>query len=277
MIVDKTTGKKPIKPEDEIVEETVEIQQMPGDGIIECFKAIKEILKGVRWEYGNPNSPLIFKTVQRDDGQFNRICMKGKNENEAIAFPACFIHFIDIHWLKPTSKVREGRATLRVRFIMNRLNLHDSDETETEVDYVAQRIKQEFEEKRYNYDCLTERLSLDRYDPVESFDDGLQPCWMTWDIWFRETSVWVKRKWVHRYIVMPPHTNHYDQDQTIEGINLHDHNNLDHPIIPNEGSKFVYGGIPSTPPKEEPEQPEPTPEDQPSGDSEDVDSTTSLE
>lgn len=250
MIVDKNTGKKPISELDEVFEETEELQQMPSDGIIECFKAIKEILRGVRWEYGNPKSPLIFRTVQRDDGQFVRICREGKNENEAVAFPAVFIHFVNIHWLKPTALVREGRATLRVRFVLDRLNLHDDDDTETEVDYVAQRIKQEFEEKRYNYECLQERLSLDYYDPVESFDDGLQPCWMTWDIWFRETSVWVKRKWVRRYIVLPPFANHYDQ-KGLPGQNTQNHDNLDHPRLPDEGSKFVYEGVIPTPNEKE--------------------------
>ena len=74
----------------------VKYQQMPTTGIANVFDAIVEILSQVRWEYGNPNSPLIFKTVQLDDGQFERIVRKTGNLENGIAFPAVFIHFINI-------------------------------------------------------------------------------------------------------------------------------------------------------------------------------------
>ena len=224
----------------------VQYQQMPTTGIINVFEAIKEILSQVRWEYGNPKSPLIFNTVQLDSGQFDRIVRKTGNLENGIAFPAVFIHFINIHWLKPSSRVREGRAELRVRFIMNRLNVHDSNETEEEGFRVAERIKQDFEEKGPTYECLKERLSLDYFDQVQSFDDSLQPWWMSWDVWFKETSVWASRKRTRRFIVFPPFVNHADQpNPPLEGMNPDGHNNLDHPITYDEATTFTQGPLAS--------------------------------
>ena len=61
---------------------------------------------------------------------------------------------------------------------------------------------------------------------------------MNWEVWFKETSVWVSRKTTRRFIVHPPFTNHADQDPTIENINPHNHNNLDHPRTYNEATEF---------------------------------------
>lgn len=246
MIVDKNSGNILSDGQTSVPSETIErkeIAQMPQNGMIDVFKAVKQILREIRWEYGNPESPLIFKTVQRNDGQFERIIKKDVNKEDTLAFPAIFLHFVDIHWLKPNGRVREGRAELRIKFVMNRLNVHDSDDTETEIDYVAQRIKQDLEEKRYNYECLSERLSLDYYDPMETFDKSLQACWMSWDIWFRETSVWVTRNKIRKHIVMPPFVNHADQDPTIENINPHNHDNLDHPVRYDEATSIEYEGV----------------------------------
>ena len=252
MIVDKkskktvSNNKKSVTApvENLTAEEKIVYQQMPSTGIIEVFKAIKEILSEVRWEWGNPKSPLIFNTVQLDDGQFERIVRKGVNLENGIAFPAVFIHFINMRWLKPTSRVREGRAELRVRFIMNRLNVHDNTETESEGFYVAQRIKQDFEEKRQNYDCLSERLSLDYFDQVNSFDDSLQPWWMNWEVWFKETSVWVSRRFIKKHLVFPPFANHADQSHPeSDEQNPHHHNNLSHTVTYDMASKFTPGPL----------------------------------
>ena len=257
MIVDKKNGQivpegQTISPTPE-VHEVKEIAQMPSNGIIEVFKAVKQILREVRWEYGNPNSPFIFKTVQRNDGQFERIIKRDVNKEDTLSFPAAFIHFINIRWLKPSGRIREGRAELRIKFIMNRLNVHDNNDTETEIDYVAQRIKQDFEEKRYNYECLTERLSLDYYDPMQTFNNSLHACWMNCDIWFRETSIWVTRNKIRKHLVIPPYTNHADQDPSISNINPKDHNNLDHPIRYDDATSFEYSGIIEDAEPEDPE------------------------
>lgn len=44
----------------------------------------------------------------------------------------------------------------------------------------------------------------------ESLDHGLQPYWIDYEIWFRTSSSFQYRKWVDRYLVMPPFTNHSD-------------------------------------------------------------------
>lgn len=257
MIVDKKNGQ--IVPEGQTsapepdAYEVKEIAQMPSNGIIDVFKAVKQILREVRWEYGNPKSPIIFNTVQRNDGQFERIIKREVNKEDTLAFPAVFIHFVNIHWLKPSGRIREGRGELRIKFIMNRLNVHDNDDTETEIDYVAQRIKQDFEEKRYNYECLSERLSLDYYDPIQTFDNSLQACWMNWEVWFRETSIWVTRNKIRKHLVIPPFTNHADQDPSISNINPKDHNNLDHPIRYDDVTSIEYNGIIDDAEPEEPE------------------------
>lgn len=239
MIVEKNKASSP-----SLSEEVIPVKvQMPHNGLIDVFKSIKQILREVRWEYGNPASPLIFNTVQRNDGQFERIIVDGANKEDSISFPAVFIHFVNIHWLKSTGRIREGRAELRIKFVMNRLNVHDDDDTESEIDYVAQRIKQDFEEKRYDYECLTERLYLDYYDPMETFNDSLQACWMNWEVWFRETSVWVTRYKTRKHIVMPPFTNHADQDESIPGVNPDLHDNLVHPISYDEATFIKYEGV----------------------------------
>lgn len=243
MIVDKKTGKLPSKNNsigNGDNEEIEEIVQVPSGGIIDAFVAIKEILSNIRWRYGDKDSPKIFNKVYLDDGQFERICKNGKNPEDGIAFPACFIHFVNIHWLKPSGSVKEGRAELRVRYILNRLNIHDSNDTETEGFYVGERIKQEFELHKDEYDALKERLSLDYFDQVNSFDKGLQPWWMSFEIWFRESNIWWTRNIKKVSIVFPPFANHSDQD---EKFNRFGHTDADHKEQYEDASGFVYEGV----------------------------------
>ena len=161
MIVDKKTGQitsgnntSSTKKPDPIQVDKTEIVQVASGGIIDAYKAIVEILSNIRWRYGDNTSKKIFNRVYLDDGQFNRIVKNGINLEDGIAFPACFVHFINIHWLKPSGKTVEGRAELRIRFILNRLNIHDSVETECEGFYVAERIKQEIELHKDEYEAL---------------------------------------------------------------------------------------------------------------------------
>lgn len=240
MIVDKNTGKLPGKKSDDS-QETTEVVQVPSGGIIDAFLAVKEILSNVRWVYGDSHSPKIFNKVYLDDGQFERICKNGKNPEDGIAFPACFIHFVNIHWLKPSGMVKEGRAELRIRYILNRLNIHDSNETETEGFYVGERIKQEIELHKDEYKALQERCTLDYFDQVNSFDKGLQPWWMSFDVWFKETNIWVTRNIKKVHIVFPPFVNHSDQDKPEQNPNGHTDSN--HKIDYDDVSRFVYSGV----------------------------------
>ena len=184
-----------------------------------------------------PDSPQIFKTVQVDDGQYERVISTKGNLEEPIGFPCAFVHFINWHYLVQANRINEGRSELRIRFILNRLNNHDGD-NDMEVYYVAERIHQTIVENIPNYPCLQERCQLMYIDPMESFDHGLQPCWMTYEVWFRQENIWITRRKIYKKLVMPPFTNHADQDPTIENINPHNHNNLDHPRTYNEATEF---------------------------------------
>lgn len=247
MIKDKISGKvisdnkqsilaTPI--EEAIADDVVEVpEQVASNGPIDVLKAMKAILKSVTWQYGVPDSPQIFKTVQVDDGQYERVISTKGNLEEPIGFPCAFVHFINWHYLVQANRINEGRSELRIRFILNRLNNHDGD-NDMEVYYVAERIHQTIVENIPNYPCLQERCQLMYVDPMESFDHGLQPCWMTYEIWFRQTNIWITRRKIYKKLVMPPFTNHADQDPTIENINPHNHNNLDHPRTYNEATEF---------------------------------------
>lgn len=213
----ETTGEVVEKPE-----------QIEANGAIEVIHSVMAILREVTWEYGVDDSPKIFKTVQYDDGQYNRIIRKtGGNLEEGIAFPAAFVHLIDVNWNVTAQRFNEGMATLRIRFVLNRLDTHNAKH-DTDVYYVAERVHQTITELKGNYDCLSERCVLQYVDPMESFDNSLQPCWMTYDIRFRTTSIWISRKKVKRRIVQPPFTNHADQDQSDPANNLFGHDNLSH-------------------------------------------------
>lgn len=213
-------------------------EQIASNGPMEVLKAMKEILKKVTWQYGVPDSPQIFKTVQVDDGQYERVINIRGNLEEPIGFPCAFVHFINWRYLVQANRINEGRSELRIRFILNRLNNHDGD-NDMEVYYVAERIHQTIQENIPNYPCLQERCQLQYVDPMESFDHGLQPCWMTYEIWFRQENIWISRNKIYKKIVMPPFTNHADQDPEVENINPHGHNNLDHPRTYNEATEYI--------------------------------------
>lgn len=212
-------------------------EQVEANGPSDVIDAFIEMLKQVTWEYGVPNSPKIFKTVQYSDGQYERIKSTSTNEEEGIAFPAAFVHFIDVNWLTSAQRFNDGRASLRIRFILNRLDTHNRKH-DTDVYYVAQRIHQTVRELKGNYDCLTKRCNLTYVDPMESFNYSLQPCWMTYEVWFTTINIWVTRNKVMRKIVFPPFTNHADEDPSDPDVNPNHHTNLSHPTTYDEATKF---------------------------------------
>lgn len=221
--------------EDKVTERPV---QVAPNGPIDILNTMKEILRKVTWEYGVEDSPLIFKTVQVDDGQYERVISPRGNQEETMGFPAAFVHFINWHYLVQQARINEGRATLRIRFILNSLDVHE-DKHDMGVYYVAERIHQTIQENISKYECLQERCQLQYIDPMESFDHGLQPCWMTYEIWFKQANVWIQRNKVYKKFVCPPFTNHADQDNTIEGVNPDGHTNLDHPKTYDESTDYI--------------------------------------
>lgn len=245
MIIDKKNNKvisgnktSSLAPLDKPQEKPKKPIQIEPNGPMDVLAAIKAILKEVTWEYGVPDSPKIFKTVQIDDGQYERIISPSGNTEETLGFPAAFVHFINWRYLVQQSRINEGRAELRIRFILNSLNVHE-DGHDMDVYYVAERIHQTIQESISKYECLQERCQLEYVDPMESFDHGLQPCWMTYEIWFKQKNIWVTRNKIYKKFVCPPFTNHADQDSSVEGVNPDNHNNLDHPRTYDESSKFI--------------------------------------
>lgn len=212
--------------------------QIESNGPMDVLRAMKTILREVTWEYGVPDSPKIFRTVQIDDGQYERIISPSGNMEETLGFPAAFIHFINWRYLVQQSRINEGRSELRIRFILNNLNVHE-DEHDMDVYYVAERIHQTIQENISKYECLQERCQLEYIDPMESFDHGLQPCWMTYEIWFKQRNIWATRNKIYKKFVCPPFTNHADQDSTIEGVNPDNHTNLEHPRRYDEATRYT--------------------------------------
>lgn len=245
MIIDKKNNKvisgnktSALAPEAPPQEKPVKPIQVESNGPMDVLKAFKTILREVKWEYGVPDSPAIFKTVQIDDGQYERIISLSGNKEETLGFPAAFVHFINWRYLVQQSRINEGRAELRIRFILNSLNVHEDDH-DMDVYYVAERIHQTIQENISKYECLQERCQLEYIDPMESFDHGLQPCWMTYEIWFKQKNIWITRNKMYKKFVCPPFTNHADQDPTIEGVNPDNHTNLDHPKTYDEATDYT--------------------------------------
>jgi hypothetical protein len=174
-------------------------------------------------------------TVKNDDDQYKRIIRKTRNTEYEVAFPAAFVHFVDTQYLVSQQRIGEGRAKLRIHFVLNTWNTHD-DKVKNLPYYVMERIDQEITEHKSEYDCLSERCQLVYWDFPQSFDYGLQPGWLTYEIWFRESNIWINRKKVYRHMVMTPFTNHSDQT---EEANENGHTNSEHPIDFESSTTFV--------------------------------------
>ncbi len=186
--------------------------------IIEIYKAVKRALKTIREDAENPLSPQLFKTISIDNGQFSRIIHDTNMEME-VAFPAVFIHFINVNYLVQQQRIGEGRATMRVRFILNTLNNSDEDKECLPFE-VFQRVNIAIQDAKNYEPALNERCNLTYFD-MPTTSNMLQAYWVDYEVWFRETSAFKYRNWVERYVVIPPFTNHSDQD--------HENNTSSHP------------------------------------------------
>ena len=209
MIVDKKIENEEVKAVAERAGSTAEFPYT-ANALCEVFKAAKEILSELREDENDPGSPFLFKTVALNTGQLNRIKSNTANMEEAIVFPAVFLHFINVRYLVQQSRIGEGRATLRIHYVLNRLNNGD-EEVELEGYELFQRINVALQDGKSKYPALNERFSLTYFDQPESFGDGLQPYWIDYEVWFTEYSAYKFRNYVERYLVVPPFTNHSDQ------------------------------------------------------------------
>lgn len=210
---------------DELVEQ--ETEQYEVNALCEAFKAIKSILSDLRVDENDSDSPPLFRTIKINNGQVNRLKNNKWNKEYAIAFPAVFIHYIDVRYLVQQSRIGEGRATMRIQYVLNTLNNSD-DEVELEGYQIFQRINVAIQERKNEFPALQQRFQLQYFDQPESFDDGLQPFWIDYEIWFTDYSAYRYKDYVERYIVMPPFTNHSDQNPE---CNKDEHDNHDTPLF----------------------------------------------
>ncbi len=225
MIVDK--HKKP--NEDTITnipeipsDDDTTIEETEDNPIINVYKAVRRVLESLYVDPKDESSGRLFKTIKVDNGQFERIVRSKGNTEYAVAFPAAFIRFVNVRFLVAQQRIGEGRATMRIRFVLNNLNNSD-DNVECEGFDVFQRINDAIQDAKDVEPALNERCNLTYFDMPASLDNGLQPYWIDYEIWFRTSSSFQYRNWVERYIVIPPFTNHSDAPEH-DNDNHGDHN-----------------------------------------------------
>lgn len=232
MIVDKY---KPLEQEDvQAIQQAVndspisqEQELYTTNALCEVYRAVKNILGDLKLNENDPDSPPLFRTIKLNNGQLSRLKNNKWNKEYAIAFPAVFLHFINVYYLVQQSRIGEGRATMRIQYVLNRLNNSDADH-ELEGYELFQRINAAIQDRKHEFPALTERFQLTYFDQPESFDDGLQPFWIDYEVWFSEYSSYRYKNYVDRYIVAPPFTNHSDQNQE---CNTDGHDNHKSPTI----------------------------------------------
>jgi len=207
---DSLSNKKEEKKDDVIIEST-EYDVNPLVGI---YTAVKTILGDLKRDEDNPNSPPLFYSIKMNNGQLTRIKNNLHNTEYALRFPAVFMHFIDVRYLVSESRIGEGRATLRIQYVLNRLNNSDAG-YELEGYKIYERINKAIQTRKNEFPDLTERFQLEYFDQLESLDDGLQPFWIDYEVWFKDYTAWKEKNYVSRYVVMPPFTNHSDQTDTV--------------------------------------------------------------
>ena len=179
MIVDKKEkpGKpvEPTVPVEPPVVELDEIQEAVETNVmIESYKAVRKILESIKKDPKDPNSPPLFRTIKLDNGQLNRIKNNSANKEYGILFPAVFIHYINIYYNVGTSNIAEGKGTMRIHYVLNRLNNSD-DEVECEGLAVYKRIVDAIESQKAQFPALVQRFQLEYWDQPLTFDDALQP------------------------------------------------------------------------------------------------------
>lgn len=216
-------------------------EEVTKNPFAEMYYAVKRALLTIRENPEDPTSSPFFKTIAIDNGQYLRI-IRDTNLEMEVAFPAIFVHFVNVRYLVQQQRIGEGRATMRVRFILNNLNNSDPDK-ECEPFEVFQRINVAIQDAKNREPALNERCNLTYFDMPQT-TNMLQAYWIDYEVWFREISAWKYRDWVERYLVIPPFTNHSDAPQ----YDAENHDNHSKPIY-----KESSGLVPSV---EEPGTPE---------------------
>jgi hypothetical protein len=213
MIVDKKPI-QPSEPEEVITPEVYdEVQEaVETNAMIETYKAVRKILESIKEDPNDPDSPPLFKTIKLDNGQLTRIKHDEYNKEYGIVFPAVFIHFIDIYYNVGTSSIADGKGTMRIHYVLNRLNNSD-DEVECEGLAVYKRIVAAIEAQKSSFPALVYRFQLQYWDQPLSFDDALQPYWIDYQIWFQDFTSYAYKNYKDVYVTVPPFTQPSDQNE----------------------------------------------------------------
>lgn len=182
-------------------------EQVAENPFVNMYQAVKRAILTIREQADDPLSEPLFRTIALDNGQFSRI-IRDRNIEYEVAFPAVFIHFVNVRYLVQQQRIGEGRATMRVRFILNTLNNSDP-EHECDPFLVFQRLNIAIQDAKEREPALNERCNLTFFD-MPTTTNMLQAYWVDYEVWFRESSAWRYRDWVERYLVMPPFTQHTD-------------------------------------------------------------------
>lgn len=227
MIVDKKEkpGKpvEPTVPVEPPVVELDEIQEAVETNVmIESYKAVRKILESIKKDPKDPNSPPLFRTIKLDNGQLNRIKNNSANKEYGILFPAVFIHYINIYYNVGTSNIAEGKGTMRIHYVLNRLNNSD-DEVECEGLAVYKRIVDAIESQKAQFPALVQRFQLEYWDQPLTFDGALQPYWIDYQIWFQDFTSYAYKNYVDVYATVPPFTQPSDQNEIANPDNMPNH------------------------------------------------------
>lgn len=226
MIIDKHKPIRPSAPKEIPVapdHESDEVQEVvETNAMVETYKAVRKILESIPKDPKDPNSPPLFKTIKLDNGQLNRIKYNGNNQEYGIVFPAVFIHFINIYYNVGTSNIADGKGTMRIHYVLNRLNNSD-DEVECEGLEVYKRIVAAIESKKSDFPALVYRFQLEYWDQPLTFDDALQPYWIDYQIWFQDFTSYAYKDYKDVYVTVPPFTQPSDQNEIANPDHIPNH------------------------------------------------------
>ena len=226
MIIDKYKPIRPSAPKEIPVvpdHESDEVQEVvETNAMVEAYKAVRKILESIPKDSKDPNSPPLFKTIKLDNGQLNRIKYNGNDQEYGIVFPAVFIHFINIYYNVGTSNIADGKGTMRIHYVLNRLNNSD-DEVECEGLEVYKRIVAAIESKKSDFPALVYRFQLEYWDQPLTFDDALQPYWIDYQIWFQDFTSYAYKDYKDVYVTVPPFTQPSDQNEIANPDHIPNH------------------------------------------------------
>lgn len=197
------------------------------NALSEVYLALRSILEEIHVNPDDENSPLLFHTIKLDNGQLTRIKTNEFNKEYAVGFPACFVHYINMNWLVGQSNVNTGRCTVRLHYVLNNLNNGD-DDVELSGFRAFELINAAINANKDRFPALVNKFQLAYWDMPESFDDGVQPYWIDYEVAFNDYTSYRYKDYVERYIVMPPFTNHSDQ---LPENNQDGHDNHTEPTI----------------------------------------------